>query len=328
MTPDSRAAPFPTFFGDFPDPAAVALALRGVDVRMDAAKGPVDKSLRSTLARGAVEQLNFTVARFGQAITQTAFTENLHTFVFPTEPSIVRRVSGQTLSGRHIFHFRPNEQTVASSPPGMPWAFGIITVPLGQLAVDGPTATGLDPVVPLDDDRMFAAPEDAMARLVGLMKDAGRIVRDTPWVIHQPAPAKAIAGNITDALLTCLTQGRGRPDRAALRRHRQIVARFEDALRERPEEMLSLSAICRAVGVAERTLSLACQEFLGQSAMQYARGRRLDLVRLRLLASDPAHTQVTSVAMHYGFWELGRFAQAYRARFGERPSETLRRGAD
>jgi transcriptional regulator GlxA family with amidase domain len=89
--------------------------------------------------------------------------------------------------------------------------------------------------------------------------------------------------------------------------------------------MLSLSAICTAVGVAQRTLGLACQEFLGQGAMQYAPGRRLDLVRERLLASDPAATQITSVATHYGFWKLGRFAQAYRIRFGERPSETLRR---
>jgi transcriptional regulator GlxA family with amidase domain len=91
--------------------------------------------------------------------------------------------------------------------------------------------------------------------------------------------------------------------------------------------MLSLSDICAAVGVAQRTLNLACEEFLGESAVQYARNRRLDRVRERLLASDPSTTRVTSVAMQYGFWELGRFAQAYRIRFGEHPSETLRRAA-
>jgi transcriptional regulator GlxA family with amidase domain len=121
----------------------------------------------------------------------------------------------------------------------------------------------------------------------------------------------------------------GQPSRtrAAPGRHRRIVANLEHALRERPEEMLSLSALCAEVGVAQRTLNLACEEFLGQSAMRYARGRRLDHIRQCLLTSDPGATTVTEVAMRYGFWELGRFAQAYRLRFGEHPSTTLRRTA-
>jgi AraC-like DNA-binding protein len=166
----------------------------------------------------------------------------------------------------------------------------------------------------------FADPS-SMARAL-----LGEDVREGPRPAVDPALRSTLArGALIEALLACLTQGLALPDRAALRRHRQIVTRFENLLRERPEEMLSLSAICAALGVAERTLSLACQEFLGQGPMQYARGRRLDMVRLRLLAADPAQTQVTDVAMHYGFWELGRFAQAYRLRFGERPSQTLRR---
>ena len=36
---------------------------------------------------------------------------------------------------------------------------------------------------------------------------------------------------------------------------------------------------------------------------------------------------VTDIAMRFGFRELGRFAGDYRARFGESPSETLRRGS-
>lgn len=324
MTPDRRPSPFPIYYGEFADTASMTMALLGEDVREGPGR-PVDPALRSALARGALGPLNVMIGRFGEGIPQSNVTEDMHTFVFATEPDLVRRVSGRMLGYREIFHFRPMAPTHSTSPDGMAWAFGLITVPLGELAADGPYAVGTDPGVPLDADRTFRATPQAMSRLLGLMEDIKRIIQDTPWVIGRAAPASALSGSLMEALLACLTQGLALPDRAALHRHGRIAARFRDLLRERPEEMLTLSAICGALGVAERTLNLACQEFLGQSAMQYARAHRLDLVRLRLLAADPAAAQVTDIAMHYGFWELGRFARAYRLRFGERPSDTLRR---
>ncbi|MBZ9849784.1 helix-turn-helix domain-containing protein [Mesorhizobium sp. CA14] len=286
--------------------------------------GRAGKNFHATLELAAVDRINVSIGRFTEAISQSGVTANLHTFMFAIEPGTVRRVSGRKLSGRHVFHLRPNERTVTSSPPGMPWASGVISIPFDLLAAHGPKLAGIDQ---LDDDRMFLAPKAAMARLVGLTKDVSRAIRETPQIIEAPQPAKALSGAILDALLACLTQSNVRPDRAALGRHRQIVARFERAVEERLEEMLSLGNICAAVGVAERTLNLACREFLGESPVQYARNRRLDRVHERLLASDLATIPVTSVAMQYGFWELGRFAQAYRLRFGERPSDTLRRNA-
>jgi transcriptional regulator GlxA family with amidase domain len=51
---------------------------------------------------------------------------------------------------------------------------------------------------------------------------------------------------------------------------------------------------------------------------------RLAQARADLEAPGP-NTSVTNVAYDCGFSHLGRFAQEYARRFGESPSETLRR---
>jgi AraC-like DNA-binding protein len=52
--------------------------------------------------------------------------------------------------------------------------------------------------------------------------------------------------------------------------------------------------------------------------------RRMSLARQALASGSAA--SVSEVAFAYGFEHLGRFSIAYRARFGESPRETLRRG--
>jgi hypothetical protein len=49
----------------------------------------------------------------------------------------------------------------------------------------------------------------------------------------------------------------------------------------------------------------------------------MHLVRRALLRSEPSTATVTQIVTDHGFWELGRFS-AYRALFGESPSQTLR----
>ena len=286
----------------------------------------IGKSFRARLARVSLDRLSIGLGRSSSSLTLSSGVPNAHVFMFATEPFAARRISGWTVGHQHIFHPRPNDLAFATTPR-QPGPSAVITVPFDLLAAHGAGATGLDPNVPEHDDRLFLAPEVHRTRLISLVNDVERLAREEPWVVQMPEPSKALAGTIMEALLACLTLGAPIRDRTAPGRQREIVARLKRALLERPEEMLSLPDLCAEVGVAQRTLNLACQEFLGQGAMQFARACRLDHVRQKLIVSDPVSTQVTIVAMQYGFWELGRFAQAYRLRFGERPSETLRRNA-
>lgn len=286
----------------------------------------IGKTFQARLTRASLGRLSIGLGKASASVTLSSGVPDAHVFLFATEAFAPRRISGWTVSHQHIFHPRPNDHAFSASPR-QPGAAAVITVPFGLLAEYGAGVTGLDPDVPTNDDRMVLPPEAPRARLVGLMNDVERLAREAPWILRTPAPARALEDTLLEALLDCLAMGEQSRPRAAPGRHRRIVAGLERALRERPEDMLSLADLCAELGVAQRTLNLACEEFLGQSAMRYARGRRLDHIRRCLLESEPAATTVTAVAMRYGFWELGRFAQAYRLRFGEHPSATLRRRA-
>jgi AraC-like DNA-binding protein len=109
---------------------------------------------------------------------------------------------------------------------------------------------------------------------------------------------------------------------------RAVIVRFEEFLEANSDRPLCLAEICAAISVAERTLRSACEKHLGVSPTRFLTLRRMHLVRRALQAADANGASVTRIAMDHGFWELGRFSGAYRALFGETPSETLRRPAE
>jgi transcriptional regulator GlxA family with amidase domain len=51
----------------------------------------------------------------------------------------------------------------------------------------------------------------------------------------------------------------------------------------------------------------------------------MHLAHRALVRATSATATVTDIAINHGFWELGRFAVAHRALFGEAPSLTLGR---
>lgn len=106
---------------------------------------------------------------------------------------------------------------------------------------------------------------------------------------------------------------------AVLPRH---VRRVQDYLQAHAHEPVRAETLASIAGVSLRSLYAGFQDFCGVSPMQYLRDLRLDRARADLLAGG--HT-VAGIALRWGFGHLGRFSADYKARFGEHPSETLRR---
>ena len=167
-----------------------------------------------------------------------------------------------------------------------------------------------------------------ISRLLKLHEMVGEIAKTTPDLLALPEVLRALEHELTHAMVMCLSEGVSLKMTEGGRRHDAIVARFEEYLEANPDQPLYLTEICAAIGVAERTLRVACEEHLGMGPIRYLCLRRMHLVRRALLRADPSAATVTRLATDHGFWELGRFAVAYRALFDESPSESLRRPPD
>jgi AraC-like DNA-binding protein len=104
------------------------------------------------------------------------------------------------------------------------------------------------------------------------------------------------------------------------------VRKAVELLRSRPEQPWTTAALARSVAVSVRSLQDGFARSIGVPPTRYLRDVRLDRVHDELRSADPHTVTVSQVAGREGFLYLSRFAAAYRERFGESPSETLRHG--
>lgn len=102
------------------------------------------------------------------------------------------------------------------------------------------------------------------------------------------------------------------------------VRAAEAYIRARSDLPLTVSEIADAVGVGARALQAAFRDSLGVTPREMLTEVRFERARARLLAADGT-TTVSGAALDSGFAHLGRFSVGYRRRYGESPSDTLRR---
>lgn len=177
---------------------------------------------------------------------------------------------------------------------------------------------------PLGAPRFLLRPRGgALARLRALHADASRLARRDDHALRGAA-GEALQSALTAALLQCLDNAEAPPARGQ-ERHGVMLRKLEELCDADDVAPLNLTALCHAMGVSHRSLQLLCRDVFGLSPRAYLRHRRMQRAHAALLRAAPEETTVSSVAMQLGFWELGRFATAYRRQFGEKPSETLRR---
>jgi transcriptional regulator GlxA family with amidase domain len=108
-------------------------------------------------------------------------------------------------------------------------------------------------------------------------------------------------------------------------RYREIIERFDRIARANLESFASVADLCRGAQIPHHTLLRALRAIHATSPVRYLHELRLSEARRALISRNCAVKNVTEVATRFGFRELGRFSGEYRDRFGESPSDTLRR---
>ena len=199
--------------------------------------------------------------------------------------------------------------------------WGTIALTPGDAAAAGEVINGRELLAPLHPVK---PPPRLLSELLNLHEAAGRLARGAPDVLAGPEVARAIEQALTRVLVRCLSEGQAIEVGSAHWRHATALRRLEDFLGENCDRTLYAAELCAAAAVSDRTLRALCHEHLGMGPTRYLWLRRMHMARRALRGAYPTTARVTEIATNYGFWELGRFAVAYRSLFGESPSSTLR----
>ncbi len=175
--------------------------------------------------------------------------------------------------------------------------------------------------------RMEARIGGAVTRTVGLNADRGmgRIVVDLLASLRMQA--QAINGRAFDAAadravdLLCLAYG-GALLPPANESQNDLATTIRGFVRANAQDMsLTGASVAAQLGWSLRQVQVRLQR-IGTTPSALIREERLELSRLRLQHAGWDHRTVESIACASGFRNASTFSNAYRERFGERPTDT------
>jgi AraC-like DNA-binding protein len=103
------------------------------------------------------------------------------------------------------------------------------------------------------------------------------------------------------------------------------VKRVEEYIRAHAHEPLTIADLASYAGVSASALYAGFRDFRNTSPIAYLRNERLQHAYDELLRTPLGKSTVADIASRWGFSHLSHFATHYKKKFGELPSDTLRK---
>lgn len=139
---------------------------------------------------------------------------------------------------------------------------------------------------------------------------------------RNPLVAEQLSGALTTSFILAVMPEDADPTGGARPR---IIKRVLDRLHEDPASAWTTAEMAEVAGVSVRRLQEGFREYLGVCPRDYLLDLRLERIHEELAVGDAAELSVTDVALKWGITHTGRFAAAYKRKYGVAPSVTLRK---
>ncbi len=136
-------------------------------------------------------------------------------------------------------------------------------------------------------------------------------------VLTNPLVSAQLGGAVTTAFVLAVAPA----DEMSPAPRPGMVRRVLNALQEDPGRVWTAADMAEIAGTSVRRLQEAFSEYVGSSPSACLRDIRLDRAHADLTAGG---ITVADVAFRWGFGHPGRFAAAFRKRYGVTPTEVLR----
>jgi AraC family ethanolamine operon transcriptional activator len=165
-------------------------------------------------------------------------------------------------------------------------------------------------------------PAGSVDELRRMLLDIAMLVETGSALLNSKAVRWSMEEALYEAFLRLMAEASDlRGPQASYLPHRQLVKRAIEFVAEHPDDLVTVSDLCRLLRVSRRTLQQYFEDVLHVSPLQYLRAFRLNKVRHAIRNAGGA-LRVQDAAAQWGFWHLSQFAGDYRRLFGELPSQT------
>lgn len=202
----------------------------------------------------------------------------------------------------------------------------LLTLKIDRRSVERVLADLLErPILkPIRFEPMLDCSRGAGASLRALVRYLVTEIDDVDFLRHSPHWCRQLKRAVISGLLstqrhTYSSALEARSDAVSPK----CVRRVEAFIRENLGNALTIKSIVAEAAVPERTLFAAYKKYRGMPPLAHHRALRLQAAREDLMNARTKDT-VAAIACRWGFYHLGHFSRDYAARYGEKPSDTLK----